>query len=348
MSEIQTTGTITVTSNIPGDVTVASANESIVTATASGKVVTVEAKAIGETNVTITAPVNENFVAPAPIVCPISVVEAFSTPLADCSPARIKEIINDGNAPNAWVVGDQKQVNFRDRNGFMASSLLTTYLKIIGINHNVGLESASKPNVHFKFPYDATGKQLCLVGTDYGQSIGKNQNGFCMNPGDNTNNYGGNAGGWKNAYARNTLMPKFLAGMPTEWQEIISETTKYTDNVGNATTAASNVTATQDKVFYLSEYEMFGPQGANSCANEAEPNFQKQYAYYANHNTNVDRIHYAYNAATTAHHTWLRSPDRFGAYAFVIAYSSGRLGTSGACYSRGAAPAFGICADALI
>lgn len=53
--------------------------------------------------------------------------------------------------------------------------------------------------------------------------------------------------------------------------------TKYTDNTGNSMEAAA-VTATQEWLFLLSEWEYYG---ARTMANEGEQSFQQQYAYYA-------------------------------------------------------------------
>lgn len=265
--------------------------------------------------------------------------------LTQCTPEEIQAIVTQGKAPSSWAVGDlTAPIAMNGTVGQLAIN--SSYCgKLIGLDHNTKLESDGKWNAHFKVPYGTDGKQLCFVDPLNGQMVSLTAQGFCMNRGDSSNNYGGNAGGWKNSYARSTLMPQFLAAMPEEWQAIISETTKYTDNVGNGTTAASNVTATQDKMFYLAEYEMFGIEDENnSLANIAEPQFQKHYAYYANHTADTDHIHYAHNAATTGQHTWTRSPRRFNATGFVVVDSTGGLAGYYACYSHGAALAFAVIA----
>ena len=45
-----------------------------------------------------------------------------------------------------------------------------------------------------------------------------------------------------------------------------------------------NVTATVDKIFLLSEYEVFGK---NSYANSSEQNFQAQYEFFKNGNSKI-------------------------------------------------------------
>lgn len=96
-------------------------------------------------------------------------------------------------------------------------------------------------------------------------------------------------GGWQGCHMRqeiagsdsgDVLAPKegtLLALLPEELRAVMKPCTKYTDNTGNSMEAAA-VTATQEWLFLLSEWEYYG---ARTMANEGEQSFQRQYAYYA-------------------------------------------------------------------
>ena len=71
------------------------------------------------------------------------------------------------------------------------------------------------------------------------------------------------------------LQRELLALLPEELRAVMKPCTKYTDNTGNSMEAAA-VTATQEWLFLLSEWEYYG---ARTMANEGEQSFQQQYAY---------------------------------------------------------------------
>ena len=87
---------------------------------------------------------------------------------------------------------------------------------------------------------------------------------------------------------RKTICPAFLAALPAAWQNVIVACTKYSDNRGGGSDNASYVTATQDKIWLLAEFEVFGTR---YYANSAEKNYQKQYDYYKNGNSRVKYQH---------------------------------------------------------
>ena len=110
--------------------------------------------------------------------------------------------------------------------------------------------------------------------------------------------------------------------------------TKYTDNTGGGSTAASAVTATTDYFFLLSEYEVFG---SISYANSNESSKQAQYAYYSAGNS---KIKYKHDGTSTAAYWWLRSPHASYSDRFVIVYTDGTVYYFDAYYSLGFAPGF--------
>ena len=125
-----------------------------------------------------------------------------------------------------------------------------------------------------------------------------------------------------------------IAVIPAALRAVLKSVTKYTDNTGGGSSAASNVTATTDYFFLLSEFEVFG---SISYANGNEKNKQAQYAYYSAGNS---KIKYKHNGTSTAAHWWLRSPGASNSYGFVYVLTDGTVSYSNAYYSLGFAPGF--------
>jgi hypothetical protein len=123
--------------------------------------------------------------------------------------------------------------------------------------------------------------------------------------------------------------------MPAEWQAVIGSSTKYSDNHGGGSNTASYVTATQDKVFLLAEWEIFG---ARTYANSAEKNYQQQYDYYKNGNS---KIRYKHNSTSSLAYWYLRSASVTAATYFCVVLDSGNV-YSGVSSSEGFAPGFAI------
>ena len=92
-----------------------------------------------------------------------------------------------------------------------------------------------------------------------------------------------------------------MKSLPEELRTVMKPCTKYTDNTGNSMEAAA-VTATQEWLFLLSEWEYYG---ARTMANEGEQSFQQQYAYYAAGGSPAKMRH---NRTTATARDWCRSP----------------------------------------
>ena len=125
-----------------------------------------------------------------------------------------------------------------------------------------------------------------------------------------------------------------IAVIPAALRAVLKSVTKYTDNTGGGSSAASNITATTDYFFLLSEFEVFG---SISYANGNEKNKQAQYAYYSAGNS---KIKYKHNGTSTAALWWLRSPHAGYSAGFVSVNADGTVGNGGAGYSLGFAPGF--------
>ena len=123
-----------------------------------------------------------------------------------------------------------------------------------------------------------------------------------------------NSGGWANSYMRTVICQQFYSAVNSTWREAMKPVIKYTDNVGGATNSYENVTGTEDYIFLMSEFEIFG---SRSYANSYEKSFQQRYDYYAINNIASARIRVADMAVSSASisagaavHWWERSPDK--------------------------------------
>ena len=135
----------------------------------------------------------------------------------------------------------------------------------------------------------------------------------------NTNN-----GGWNSCAMRSTHLPAILNLMPAEVKAAIREVQKKT-SAGNQ----SNIQTTNDKLFLLSEIEIFGST-TYSFAGEG-----KQYAYYQAGNSKVK------NLSGGTFWWWERSPRSSAYTSFCRVNIDGNAGADGASYSNGVA--FGFC-----
>ena len=244
----------------------------------------------------------------------------------------IKQVSDAGRGANYWSIGDRKEVTLNGMVGAMMLSNVTTYVFIIGFNHNSGIEGTNR--IHFQLGKTALsgGTDVALCDSSYNNTGG----GFCMNTGNS------NSGGWKHSQMRTNICGTSLSNysgtiiavIPDALRAVLKSVTKYTDNTGGGSTAASNVTATTDYFFLLSEFEVFG---SLTYANSYESNKQAQYAYYSAGNS---KIKYKHNGTSTAAYWWLRSPFASSSDGFVIVNTDGTDSIYYADYSIGFAPGF--------
>ena len=57
---------------------------------------------------------------------------------------------------------------------------------------------------------------------------------------------------------RSTTLPLVKSALPSELTSVIKTTSIYSDNTGGGSDTASYVTATQDVLYLLAEFELFG------------------------------------------------------------------------------------------
>ena len=249
-----------------------------------------------------------------------------SSTLNDNEWSTIKSVSDAGQGANYWSIGDRKAVTLNGTVGALTLSNYTTYVFIIGFNHNASVEGTNR--IHFQLA-----KTALSGGTDialYDASAG-----FEMNTNDT------NSGGWSASNMRKSVCGTslssysgtILAVIPAALRTVLKSVTKYTNNTGNSS-AASAVTATTDYFFLLSEYEVFGELIAS---NTNEKSKQAQYPYYSAGNS---KIKYNHGETGTAVNWWLRSPAANGLDSFMMVYKYGSATYYPAGYSFGFAPGF--------
>lgn len=209
--------------------------------------------------------------------------------LNDTTWENINMVSKLGMAKQFWSVGDTKTISV---NG-------TNYeFQIIGFNHD-DKTAGGKAGITFQMVD-------CLSTT------------YNMNS-SNTNN-----GGWKNSAMR-SRMPTFLSQLPSDLQSVIKAVNKLV-SVGNNT---STIETVSDKLFLLSEVEIFGST-TYSFAGEGS-----QYDWYKAGNTKVKKVNGSANA------WWERSPRSGGTNYFCFVSSNGGADFSNASGSCGVS--FGFC-----
>ena len=258
-----------------------------------------------------------------------------SAVLNDNDWATIKTVSDAGQGANYWSIGDRKEVTLNGTVGALTLSDYTTCTFIIGFNHNASVEGANR--IHFQLAKTALsgGTDVALCDSDYDDNPG---GGFRMN------SSGTSSGGWASSNMRTEICGTSLSSysgtiiavIPEVLRAVIKSVTKYTDNVGgNSGDVASNITATTDYFFLLSEVEVFG---SITYGNTTEASKQAQYAYYSAGNS---KIKYKYNNMSAAATWWLRSP-RAAKYTdrFLTVNRGGECGYVDSDFSLGFAPGF--------
>ena len=236
----------------------------------------------------------------------------------------IKLVSSLGKGANYWAVGDCKEITM---NGKVSDGLtLTNYsawVYIIGFNHNAEREGNGIAFQGFKATKNGT--PVCL--TDSGYNNNKTSGTWF-----NMNNTNTNSVGWQASLMRKNVMPLIKAAFPADLRAVIKPSTIFTTQ-GNGDGAC---TATEDDVFLLAEYEVFGKR---TYASTQESNYLKQYSYYSAGNS---KVKYKHNATSTASRWWERSPYSVSSSFFCAVDTNGSARNFPALFSSGVYPAFKV------
>ena len=281
--------TITVTRSGDGAISASSNNTGAATVSVSGNKVTVTGKANGNAVITVSVAAGTNYTAPASKTCAVT-VSFLKDNFADNDWSAIIAACHSGSVPSSWVAGNSKTMTI---NG-------TSYqVDIIGKNHDTYASGGKAPLTFQLHDCYADTKQMNSSNT--------------------------NSGGWTSCAMRQTHLPAILALMPTEVQNGIREVNKLT----SAGSQSSTINTTADKLFLLSEIEIFGSVSYSKSGEGT------QYDYYKAGNSKVK------NRNGSAAAWWERSPRASYSTAFCLVISNGSADNRNASYAYGVA--FGFC-----
>ena len=235
----------------------------------------------------------------------------------------------EGTASSLWSVGDTKEIVLNGTVGTVALDNYSTWVYIIGFNHNSAIEGTGITFGTFKTPnVDSSAMiDIALIDSNYSLTTTNGTKYFNLNHSANTN-----SGGWKGCDLRydvlgstdvendnaTTACPTspvsdtLMAALPSDLRAVMKPMTIYTNNVGGSEDAASSVTSSIDYLPLLAEFEIFGTR---TVANSYEQNYQTQYEYYASGNS---KVKYKYNNITNGAIWTTRSPRYSSTTAFCM------------------------------
>lgn len=200
-----------------------------------------------------------------------------------------------GKAQDYWKVGDTKTV---------AVNGVNYQFQIIGFDHDT-LTTADGSRTKAGITFQMVD---CLSTTYYMNS-------------SNTN-----SGGWNGSYMKKTVMTTLLNQLPAALKNVLKSVNKLSGTGGGST---SGTQTTNDKLFLLSEVEIFG------TTTYSVPGEGTQYAYYKAGNSKVKKVN------GSANYWWERSPGSGNTNTFCYVNNTGDANNNFASASRGVS--FGFC-----
>lgn len=213
----------------------------------------------------------------------------LSTSLETASWGVIDSISKSGKASSFWSVGDKKTINIDG----------TDYqFQIIGFNHDTKT-AGGKAGITFQMV-------------------------DCMNTKAEINSSNIN-GGWTSCAMRTSTLNSIFSSLPADLQNVIKAVNKLT-SAGNQ---SATINTTSDKLFLLSEVEIFGSTHYSKSGEGS------QYAYYKAGNSKVKKVN------GSASDWWERSPSRGTNNYFCCVANSASPTHFDAIWTEGVA--FGFC-----
>ena len=209
--------------------------------------------------------------------------------LNDTTWDNIAAVSKFGQAPNYWKVGDKKNITV---NG------VTYAAQIIGFDHDTLTTadgSRTKAGITFQ-----------LVD--------------CLNTTYSMNDSNTNVNGWRGSTMRTSTMATLLNQLSSDLKSVLKFVNKVTSKGNNQ----SGLETTSDKLFLLSEIEVFGAT-QYSYAGEG-----KQYEYYTAGNSTIKKVN------GSANNWWERSPSSGTTTGFCY------VGIGGTASSYTASSSFGV------
>lgn len=212
---------------------------------------------------------------------PVVIADTF----ADSSWSGIIQACQTDSVPSTWSVGDTKPMLI---NG-------TEYnIQIIGKDHDIYTAGGTAPLTF----------QLVECYSEEAQ----------MNSTDT------NSTGWSGSAMRTSTLPIILSTMPSEVQSAIKFVDKPTiEGKGKNSSAPTTLETTSDKLFLLSETEVFGTTQYSGGVAEGS-----RYAFYSEGGSTIKKLD------KTNWTWWLRSPNSSDNWRFSRVLSGGVLNDNGA------------------
>ena len=214
----------------------------------------------------------------------------YKANFADNTWEQIIDACHKNQVPETWLVGNSKAMTIGGK---------SYQVDIIGKNHDT-YASGGKAPLTFQL-HDCYGELKAM------------------------NSSNTNYGGWTSCAMRSTHLPAILSQMPTEVQNGIREVNKLT----TAGSESATINTTADKLFLLSEIEIFGSVSYSKSGEGT------QYDYYKAGNSKVKK----YNGS--AYNWQERSPYGRSTSFFCIVNSNGNADYDSARTAFGVA--FGFC-----
>lgn len=189
---------------------------------------------------------------------------------------EISIISQAGRAQSYFEIGDTKAVHIKGTIGIDTFDA-TYYVYIIDFDH-----AGATNTIDFGTFKTADGVDVCLMSES--ESVGADGiKKFKMRFSETTN-----SGGWQSCDMRESILGSksvssptaktLMAALPTELRAVMKPITVYTDNRGGGTTNKAYITATEDYLPLLAEYEI---TGETQRANPYEADNQRRYKYFA-------------------------------------------------------------------
>ncbi len=221
----------------------------------------------------------------------------MAIPFEDASWSDIITSIQAGYIPPGWEVGSQKQLEINDE---------TYWVRIIGMYHDEYADGSGLAPI-----------TLQLIDC-YNETS-------AMNTTDTT------ATGWSGSYMRTTTLENIFNQLPIELQDAIKPVKKYTiEGPGKNPSSPLTLEESHDKLFLLSEYEVFG------AVTETGVPEGEQYDFYKNGGSRIKKL------GGSPFVWWLRSPRKTSKERYLAVYMAGQIANGGATSGGGVAFAFCI------
>ena len=210
--------------------------------------------------------------------------------------ATIRAVVNSGNVPDTWAIGDSKEIVLNGSVGLKTFNNQIVKAVIIGKDHN-GLETNGASNIHFMIELD---DHLAFVDSDLIYNVPKNisssynnQKGFY----NCTTKYDGDVAqsvnpSYSSSRINKYLLPELYNALPNELKEVLKPVKKWSAKrtIEKDETPVTAINYNQYYLFIPSLTEVIGTTSGFLS------NYQTQYSYFE---TSSNRIKYKDTSTST-------------------------------------------------